>query len=335
MEMLMTTTAFLKSRRRQMITRLALIGILPFASFVAQAQTFPIKAITLVAPYPPGSATDILARLLQPKLSEAFKQPVIVENRGGASTNIGTEYVSRAAPDGYTVLFQAPNIATNEFAFANLRWKREDFAPVSLLVRWSNVLIAGPGAKVRDLKQLIADGKAASAAYNYGSSGTGSLSHLAMETLKLRGGLAMEHVTFAGPGPMINSLLGGHIQYGATNPSTFMAYVRDHKLQPMVVLASKRDATIPDVPSLGEFGITGIESHGWLGALVPARTPPAVISRLNAELVKALNSPDVLQMLKANYLEPLGSTPEEFGRFIVSENTKWGEAFRASGIKPE
>ena len=312
-----------------------LTTLLPTGS--ALAQDYPARAVTLVVPYPPGSATDVVARLLQPKLALALKQNVIVENRGGASTNIGTEFVSRATPDGYTVLIQAPNIATNEFVFSSLRWKREDFAPVSLLVRWSNVLLAGPSAEVRDLKQLLAGGKVASAGYNYGSPGPGSLSHLAMEMLQSRNDLAMQHVTFTGPAPMITSLLGGHIQYGATNPANFMSIVKDGKtkLSPMAVLGSQRDATIPDVPALSEFGITGVESYGWLGALVPALTPPAVITKLNVELIKALHLPEIQERLKANYLEPTGSTPEEFARFILSENRKWGEATKAVGIKPE
>jgi tripartite-type tricarboxylate transporter receptor subunit TctC len=276
-----------------------------------------------------------VARLFQPRLAEAFRQNVIVENRGGASTNIGTEHVARAAPDGYTVLLQAPNIATNEFVFNSLRWKREDFAPVGTLVRWSNVLVAGPSAQVRDLRELAAASKAAP--LNYGSPGPGSLSHLAVEMLKGRTGMVMEHVTFTGPGPMITSLLGGHIQYGATNPANFMAHVREgrHRLTPLAVLGSQRDSTIPDVPTLGEMGIQGIESYGWLGVLVPARTPPAVIERLSAEFLRVLRMPDIVEKLKASYLEPVASTPDEFARFMASENRKWGDAIRAAGIKPE
>jgi hypothetical protein len=207
----MTTARSFLNRLYRPACRLFLICLLPVAT--AMAQDYPARAVTLVVPYPPGSATDIVARLLQPKLAQALKQNVIVENRGGASTNIGTEFVSRAAPDGYTVLIQAPNIVTNEFAFSTLRWKREDFAPVALLARWSNVLLAGPSAQARDVKQLLASGKATSAGYNYGSPGPGSLSHLAVEMLKQRSDIGMQHVTFTGPAPMITSLLGGHIQY--------------------------------------------------------------------------------------------------------------------------
>jgi tripartite-type tricarboxylate transporter receptor subunit TctC len=314
---------------------LILAAMLGLMSCVAQAQDYPSRTVTLVVPYPPGSAIDIVARLFQPRLSAAFKQTVIVENRAGASTNIGTEHVARSAPDGYTVLMQAPNIATNEFAFRNMRWKREDFAPVGTLVRWSNVLVAGPGAQLRDFRQLIAAKDTAS--LNYGSPGTGSLSHLAVEMLKARTGLAMEHVIYSGPAPMMTSVLGGQIQYGVTNPANFMSYVKDpaRNLVPMVVMGTTRDTTIPDVPSLADFGITGIESYGWLGVLVPAKTPPAIVARLNAEFMAVLHDPQITAKLKSEYLEPFGSSPEEFGRFMVTENKKWGDASRAAGIQPE
>ena len=310
-------------------------GLACLAALPAQAQAFPSRPITLVVPYPPGSATDYVARLFQPRLAEAFKQPVVVENRGGASTNIGTEYVARAAPDGYTVLIQVPNIVTNEFIFSSMRWKRDDFAPVGMLVRWSNVIVAGPSAPHTDLKQLLASTNTST--LNYGSPGPGSLSNLAVEMLKGKTGLAMQHVTYTGTAPMINSLLGGSIQYGATNPANFMSFVRDpkHKVVPLVVLGSQRDSTIPDVPSLADFGIQGIESYGWAGLLVPARTPPVVIARLNAEFTKVLRSPEIGEKLKANYLEPFPGTPDEFGRFLTAEHRKWGDAIKAAGIKAE
>jgi tripartite-type tricarboxylate transporter receptor subunit TctC len=309
--------------------------VLATSACVAGAQDFPTKPVTLVVPYPPGSTTDMVVRLFQPRLGELLGQSVIVENRGGASTNIATEHVARAAPDGYTVLLQAPNIATNEYAFKNLRWKREDFAPVGTLVRWSNVLVAGPSAPVNDIQQLLALGK--TTALNYGTPGAGSLSHLAVETLKVGSGLAMEHVTYAGAPPMINSLLGGHIQYAATNPANFMAHVKDpsKKMVPMVVLGTQRDTTIPDVPTLAEFGIHTIESYGWLGVLVPAGTPPAVVNRLNSAFMAILRTPAIADKLKASYLEPFGSSPQEFGRFMAAENRKWGDAFRAAGITPD
>lgn len=311
-------------------------GLTGVTATPCRAQEFPSRPLTLVVPYPPGSATDLVARLFQPRLSDALKQPVVIENRGGASTNIGTEYVARAAPDGHTVLIQVPNIVTNEFFFKGLRWKREDFAPVGALVRWSNVLVAGPSASLTDLKRLLASA-GDSSSWNYGTPGVGSLSHLAVEMLKGRTGLGMQHVTYTGTGPMINSLLGGSIQYGATNPANFMSFVRDPKYRmiPLVVLGSQRDSTIPEVPSLADFGISGIESYGWAGVLVPARTPAAVVARLNDEFMKILRSPDIAEKLKANYLEPFPGTPDEFGRFLAAEHHKWGETIRAAGLKPE
>lgn len=318
------------TRRRALAA--AAFAALPCTGAWAQGA-FPSKTVTIVVPYPPGGAIDLLARMLQPRLADAFKQVVIVENKAGASTNIGTEYVSRAAPDGHTILFQAPNIATNEFAFSDLHWKRDDFAPVALMIRWTNVLVAGPSAPTRDFRQLLSASKSPGG-LNYGTPGAGSLSHLATEMLKARTGLQMEHIPFGGA-PMITSLVGGHIQYGVTNPATFMSQVKGGRLAPMVVLSTKRDATIPDVPTLGDFGITGIESNGWAGALVPARTPASVISVLNAELLKAVRAPEIVAKLRANYLEVTGSTPAEFARFMLAENGKWGEAFRIAGIKPE
>jgi tripartite-type tricarboxylate transporter receptor subunit TctC len=278
---------------------------------------------------------DFVARLLAQKIGESTKQNVIVENRTGASTNVGTEFVSRAAPDGYTVLLQAPNFATNEFAFKSLNWKREDFAPVALMIRWSNVLVAGPSAKVRDFRDLVSASKRTPGGFSYGSPGIGSLSHLSVEMLKAKTGAAMEHVPYNGVAPMLNNLLGKQIPYGVTNPSNFMSHLREGKLTPMVVFGSHRDPSLPDVPSLGDFGISGIEAYGWMGALVPAKTPTPVIARLRAELTKALRLPDVLEQLKARQLEAVGSSPEEFARFIQSENKAWGAAFRAAGIQPE
>lgn len=330
--MLPTVDPYPPLTRRVAIAALA-SAALPCNGAWAQAW-FPSKTVTLVVPYPAGSATDLLARTLQPRLADAFKQTVIVENKAGASTNIGTVQVSRSAPDGHTILFQAPNIATNEFAFRNLQWKREDFAPVALMVRWSNVLVAGPSAPTADFRKLLATVKS-QVGMDYGTPGVGSLSHLAVEMLKARTGLQMQHITFTGPAPMISNLIGGHIQYGVTNPANFMGSVKSGRLTPMVVLGTERDATIPDVPTLGEYGISGIESNGWLGALVPARTPPAVISVLNAELLKALRAPEIVAKLRANYLEVTGSTPAEFANFMLAENAKWGEAFRTAGVKPE
>ncbi|QYY33662.1 tripartite tricarboxylate transporter substrate binding protein (plasmid) [Cupriavidus pinatubonensis] len=316
-------------------TATLLAGLSCLVSPGLHAQEFPSRRIILVVPYPPANAADYVARLIQPRLAAALNQTVVVENRPGASTNIGTAYVAHAVPDGHTLLFQVPNIATNEFMFKRTGWKRDDFVPVGALVRWSNVLVAGPSAPHTDFKQLLNAKNTSS--LNYGSPGVGSLSNLAVEMLKGKSGLQIQHVIYSGTAPMMNDLLGGNIQYGATNPANFMSYVGDskRKIKPLVVLGAERDTTIPNVPALSEFGISGIESSGWLGVLAPAKTPPATVARLNAEFKKILQSPDVIKQLKDNYLQPFPSTPEEFASLIAAENKKWGAAIKAANIEAQ
>ena len=183
----------------------------------AMAQDYPSKLIHIIVPYPPGGGTDTVTRLIAPKLSEALKQTVIVENRPGASTNIATEFVAKAAPDGYTLLLQAPNLTTNEAMFSKLAWSLRDFTGVIQLVRYSNVLIAGPGAKVADFKDLLAQSKANPKAFSYGTPGVGSLSHLSTELLKTRTGLAIEHIGYKGSAPISADLLGGHLPLATDN----------------------------------------------------------------------------------------------------------------------
>lgn len=301
----------------------------------ANAQAYPTKPITVVVPYPPGSTSDTLMRMLGPKLTEALGQTVIIENRSGASTGIGSKHVASSTPDGYTVLIQAPNVVTNEYVFDKLDWNRKDFKPVSLLVRWSNLLVAGPAASVKGFNDMVAGGKVNSGSFTYGTPGIGSLSHLAIEMLKRHAGLPMDHITYNGPAPMMNDLLGGHIQYGVTNPANLMPLTLDNKsnVTSMVVLSSKRDPTIPDIPSLADFGINGIDSNGWLGILVPANTPDAIVERLNAAFVKALNDADIQKRIKPMYLESVGGTSKEFATYLDSESKKWGEAVQSAGLK--
>ncbi len=314
-----------------------------FASFSiagqAAAQEFPSKVIKLIVPYPPGSTSDILARLLTPIVSKSLNQTIVVENRAGASTNIGAEYVARSAPDGYTLLMQAPNHVTNQFMFAELRWKPGDFAAITQLARYSNVLFAGPSAPTVDFKQLGQASRANPDGFSYGTPGVGSLSHLAMEMIKPRIGLQATHVVFTGPTPMITSVMGGHVEYGVTNPANFMGNVGKsggaHSIRPIVVFGSQRDPTVPDVPSLGDYGISDIEAHGWLGLLAPAATPAPIISRLQQEFVKALEASETQSKLKSMYLQPVGSTPEEFAEFIESESAKWGKTIKAAGIEKQ
>ena len=301
----------------------------------ALAQDYPARPVRIIVPYPGGGGTDTVTRLISPKLSEALKQPVIVENRPGESTNIASEFVAKSAPDGHTLLLQAPNLTTNEVMFRGLPWSLRDFAGVIQLVRYSNVLVAGPGAKSTDFKEMLARSQADPKAFSYGTPGVGSLSHLSIELLKSRTGLVMEHVGYKGSVPLTIDLLGGHLPYATDNLNSQLNNIRTGKVKAIVVLSSRRDPAAPEVPSLEGFGIHDFEGGGWYGIVVPAATPVAIVARLNAEIVKILRMPDVRERIASMGLEIVGGSAEEFTRHIFAEAKKWSEVIRAAGIKPE
>ncbi len=316
-------------------TRRLAATLFALATAPAIAQDYPSKLVHIIVPYPPGGGTDTVARLIAPKLSDVLKQPVIVENRPGASTNIATEFVAKSAPDGYTLLLQAPNLATNEAMFSRVGWNLRDFTGVIHLVRYANVLIAGPGAKVADFKDLLAQSKLNPKVYSYGTPGVGSLSHLSTELLKARTGLAIEHIGYKGSGPLNNDLLGGHLPLATDNLNSQLNNIRGGKVKPLVVLSSRRDPAAPQVPSLADFGITDFEGGGWYGIIAPARTPAPIVARLNAEIGKILRLPDVRERILSLGLEIVGGTPEEFTLHIAAEARKWSEVIRVGNIKAD
>lgn len=320
--------------RSRWIRRLSVawLALMPFS---APAQDYPANPIRIIVPYSPGGGTDTVARLIAPKLSEAFRQPVIVDNRAGASTNIGTELVAKSAPDGYTLLLQAPNLATNEAMFSKIGWSARDFAGVIHLVRYSNVLVASSAANVTDFRDLVAQSKANPRLFSYGTPGVGSLSHLSTELLKTRSGLAIEHIGYKGSGPLNTDLLGGHVPLATDNLNSQLNNIRGGKVKPIVVLSSRRDPAAPQVPSLSDYGISEFEGGGWYGIAVPARTPAPIVARLNAEIGKILQMTDVRERIQAMGLEIVGGTPEDFSRHMASEARKWAEVIRSAGIKAD
>jgi len=316
-------------------TRCIVVTLLALAIVPAIAQDYPSKLVHIIVPYPPGGGTDTVTRLIAPKLSDVLKQPVIVENRPGASTNIASEFVAKSAPDGYTLLLQAPNLTTNEAMFSKLGWSLRDFTGVIQLVRYSNVLIAGPGAKVADFKDLLAQSKANPRAFSYGTPGVGSLSHLSTELLKTRTGLAIEHIGYKGSAPISADLLGGHLPLATDNLNSQLNNIRGGKVKPIVVLSSRRDPAAAEVPSLSDFGITDFEGGGWYGIVAPARTPAPIVARLNAEIAKILQLPDVRERILSLGLEIVGGTPEAFNLHLASETRKWSEVIRVGNIKAD
>ncbi len=299
----------------------------------AQAQDYPAKPVRIIVPYSPGGGTDAVARLMAERLSTAFRQSVVVENRAGASANIGTEAVARAPADGYTVLVTAPNFTTSEALFDKPGWRFEDFTPVIQLVRYGNVLVAAPGTPFNSVKDVIAQAKAQPKSLSFGSAGAGSNSHLGMELFAQRAGVAIEHVAYKGSGPLKTDLLGAHLPLGVDGLAGMSELIRSGKLKALAVLAPKRSTLAPDIPSLGDIGIDDVDANGWYGALVPAGTPPAVVARLRDAFAAALQAPDVRERLQALGVEPVGGTGEAFRTYLMGERRKWAELIRAKSIK--
>lgn len=316
---------------KTLIGRLILVAMLSVTA--AAAQDYPSKPIRIVVPYSPGGGTDTVARLMAVRLSAAFGQSVVVENKPGASANIGAEFVARSAADGYTVLVTAPNFTTSEALYDKLTWRFDDFIPVIHLVRYANVLVAAPDAQLATVAQMVARAKAAPASLTYGSAGTGSNSHLAMELLKQRVGVNIEHVPYKGSGPLKTDLLGNHVPLGVDGLGGLVDLIKSGKVKALAVLAPKRTPLAPDVPSLGDLGINDVDGNGWYGALVPAGTPPAVVSRLHAAFAAALQAPEMRERLTAMGVEPVGGSSEEFRSYLLGERKKWAGVISTAKIK--
>ncbi len=315
------------------IGRLILIAMLTVTSVAA--QDYPNKPIRIVVPYSPGGGTDTVARLMAVRLSAAFGQSVVVENKPGASANIGTEFVARAPADGYTVLITAPNFTTSEALYDKLPWRFDDFIPLIHLVRYANVLVAAPNAQIASVEQLIARAKASPGALTFGSAGTGSNSHLAMELLDQRTAVDIRHVPYKGSGPLKTDLLGGHIPLGVDGLGGLVDLIRSGNVKALAVLAPKRAALAPDVPSLGDMGINDVDGNGWYGALLPAGTPAAVVSRLHAAFAAALQAPEMRERLTTMGVEPVGGSSDEFRTYLMGERRKWAQVISTAKIKAD
>src|SRR5258707_5912721 len=303
----------------------------------AHAQGYPAKPVRMIVAYPPGGGTDIVGRVVAQKLGELLGQSVVVENRGGASGNIGTEFAAHAAPDGYTILMGnvAPN-AINVSLFRNLPFDPvADFAPLSLVASTPNILVVHPSTPVRTVRELIALAKAKPGTLNFASAGVGSSSHLAGELFRILAGADIVHVPYKGAGPAMGDVLSGQVQlYFATMPAA-MPHVKTGKLAPVAVTSARRSQALPDLPTIAESGVPGYDASTWCGLLAPAHTPGAVITRLHEGVVKILANPALHEKLAEQGFQPVVSSPEEFGAHINSEIAKWSKVIRDAGIRPE
>jgi tripartite-type tricarboxylate transporter receptor subunit TctC len=310
-----------------------LMAVMALSGISATAQEFPNKPIRIVVPYSPGGGTDAVARMMAQRLSITLGQSVVVENKPGASANIGSEFVARAPADGYTILVTAPNFTTSEALYDKLSWRFDDFIPVIHLVRYANVLVSAPDSKMATVPEMIARAKVAPGMMTYGSAGTGSNSHLAMELLKQRVGINPEHVPYKGSGPLKTDLLGNHLLLGVDGLGGMAELIKNGQVKALAVLAPRRTPLWPDVPSLGDFGINDVDGNGWYGALLPAGTPPAVVAKLHSAFAAALAMPEMRERLMAMGVEPVGGSSESFRNYLLGERRKWADVINTAKIK--
>ena len=311
-------------------------AVCAMAGVVHAADTYPSRPIRMIVAYPPGGGTDQVGRVLADQLTMTLGQNVVVDNRGGATGNIGTELAARAVPDGYTLLMGnvAPN-AVNVSLFKKLGFDPvKDFAPVSLVAVTPNILVAHPSMPVKTIKELIAYAKAKPGTLNFPSAGVGSSSHLAGEMLKSLAGISMVHIPFKGGGPALVAVIAGEVQIMFATMPAAMPHVKSGKVKPVAVTTAKRSQAMPELPTIAESGVKGYEASTWYGLLAPARTPPAIVTRLHADTVKILAGP-TRQRLEAQGFEPEGGTPAEFAAYIKTEIVKWAKVIKDAGIPAE
>jgi tripartite-type tricarboxylate transporter receptor subunit TctC len=312
-------------------------ALLMFVTGISIAQTYPSRPIRLIAPFATGGSTDLLARIVGQKLSEAWGQQVVVENRGGAGGTIGVEMAAHAAPDGYTlVMGHIGTFGANPTLYPKLPYDPiKDFAPITLLAMVPNGMAVHPALPVRSVRDFVALARAKPGQLLYGSGGSGSAAHLAMVNFELLAKVKLTHIPYKGTGPAIFDLIAGQISTMITGMAALMPHIKSEKLRLIAVGTAKRLAVAPDVPTISEAGVAGYEVTQWYGILAPAATPRDIVLKLNAEMVRALRQPEVRERLAADGTVPVGNTPEEFGAHIKAEIAHWAPVVRASGARPE
>jgi tripartite-type tricarboxylate transporter receptor subunit TctC len=301
----------------------------------ALAQAWPSKPIKYVVPFAPGGTTDILARTVGEKLSIALGQPVVVENKPGAGGGVGADFTAKAAPDGYTIMGGTISThAINASLYSNLPYDPvKDFAAITMIARVPNLLVINPGIPAKNVAELIALMKANPGKFTFASSGNGTSQHLSGELFKSMAGVDMQHIPYKGSPPALQDVVGGQVSMTFDNITTAWPLAKAGKLRPLAVTTAKRSSVAPEVPTLAESGLPGFEIGSWQGVFAPAGTPPEIVKRLNAEIVKILNMPDVKEKLIGLGAEPVGDTPEQFSAYVKTEVVKWSDIVKKSGAK--
>jgi tripartite-type tricarboxylate transporter receptor subunit TctC len=301
---------------------------------VVCAQSYPAKPIRFYTPYPPGGTTDILARIVGAKMHEAWGQPVVVEAKPGAGGNIGADFVAKSTPDGYTLLMGASGpLAINASLFSKLPYDpAKDFAPVVLSASVPLVLVAHPSLPVKNVREFIALIKARPGQFNYASAGPGSPQHLTAEMFKFMTKVEMTHIPYKGSGPAIVDLIGGQIPFAFESMIPVLPHVKGGKLRGLAVTSAARSPVLPEIATVAEGGVPGFESIAWYGVVAPAGTPKEIVAKLNGEMVRIANMPDIKQRLMEMGSPPVAGTPDQFGALIRSEIPKWAKVVKQANV---
>ncbi len=309
--------------------------VLALAATAVCAQSYPTRPVRVLVGFPPGGGTDIMARLLTPKLAEILGQQYVVENRPGATTNIASAMVASSAPDGYTLLFTTSALAINKSLYKNLTYDAErDFAPVSVFAESPNLLVAHASAGA-SVKELLAQARAKPGAMNYSSAGSGTSQHLAGELFKARTGAQIVHIPYKGTAASLTAVIAGEVHFSFANVPAILGHVKNGRVHALAVLSPRRSELMPDVPTMQEAGVEGVEVPVWYAILAPAATPREIVRTLNEATVRAARSPELKQKLVEQGTEPVGNSSEEFAKMLKEEIVRWAEVVRISGAKPE
>ncbi|MGZ5031813.1 MAG: tripartite tricarboxylate transporter substrate binding protein [Usitatibacter sp.] len=312
------------------LPRLAALAALSLCALLASganAQSFPAKPMRIIVPFPPAGGADSLARIMGPSLTKIWGQPVIIENKPGASGQIGADYVAASPADGYTLMMSSTASLTEKNV--------HEFAPITLVSASPYVIVVNAKVPIGSVRELIDYAKKNPGKLSFGSSGTGAASHLSAELFKSLAGIDMLHVPYKGTGQAVTDLLAGQIDLMFAPAQSVMQQVQAGRLKALAVTSAKRSATLPDLPTAAESGLPGYEAIGWFGLLAPAATPKAIVDRLSTDANKVLGEIEVKQKMLALGAEPSGDTPEQFARFIRDDQAKWSRLMKERGIKPE
>ena len=311
------------------------MALLALAATAASAQNFPTRPIEWVVPYPAGGGSDVVARALTESMGSALGQAIVINNKPGAATNIGADYVAHAKPDGYTVLTgDTATLAANPALYARLNYSAEkDLTPIGLLARFPMILVVNPAIPVKNLAEFTAWAKTQKSGVSYATPGAGSPHHLATELFRGKTGLNLVHVPYRGAAPAVQDVTGGQLPFMFVDTASGMAFINAGRLRPIGIASPKRVKNFEAIPTLDEQGLKGFEAYAWQGLVAPAGTPADVIGKLNKTLVDALNSTSVKARFQVLGLEPTPSTPVQMASYAKAEREKWAQVIRASGIK--